>query len=320
MRAARRTAPSWCTITLPMRSRATSRVSRSKKARGSLAPMGARNGIGEAPRRQSRYISSTVRRAKIVCTLGPSSESSEVVLQLLETGMDVARLNFSHGSHEDHARAIERIRAASRQLVRPVAILQDLQGPKIRTGPLAAGRAGVPLASGDRIVITTEHEIVGDARMISTTYPYLAQDVHAGDRLLVDDGLLEFRVVDTDGVRVTAEVLEGGLLKEHKGINLPGVSLRVGALSEKDRADLRFGAERGVDLVALSFVRSAGDVEEARAVLRALGRIVPIIAKIEKPEALENLDEIAEAADGLMVARGDLGVEVPAERVPILQK
>ena len=282
--------------------------------------MGARNGIGEARRRQSRYISSTVRRAKIVCTLGPSSESSEVVLQLLETGMDVARLNFSHGSHEDHARAIERIRAASRQLVRPVAILQDLQGPKIRTGPLAAGRAGVPLAAGDRLVITTEHEVIGDARMISTTYPYLAQDVRAGDRLLVDDGLLEFRVLDTDGVRVTAEVLEGGILKEHKGINLPGVALRVGALSEKDRADLRFGAERGVDLVALSFVRSAGDVQEARAVLLALGRLVPIIAKIEKPEALENLDEIAEAADGLMVARGDLGVEVPAERVPILQK
>lgn len=261
-----------------------------------------------------------MRRAKIVCTLGPASESPEVVLKLLELGMDVARLNFSHGSHEDHARAIERVRAASRQLIRPVAILQDLQGPKIRTGPLHAGRAGVPLVAGDSLVITTEKEILGDARMISTTYPFLAQDVRKGDRLLVDDGLLEFRILDTDGVRVTVEVVEGGRLKEHKGINLPGVALRVGALSEKDRADLRFGAEHGVDLVALSFVRSADDVAQARTALEALGRVVPIIAKIEKPEALENLDEIVDAADGLMVARGDLGVEVPAERVPILQK
>ena len=261
-----------------------------------------------------------MRRAKIVCTLGPSSESAEMVLKLLELGMDVARLNFSHGTHADHEVAIQRIRAASRQLVRPVAILQDLQGPKIRTGPLRAGREGVMLPTGSRIVITTEKEVAGDEHLVSTTYPFLAQDVGPGDRILVDDGLLELRVLDTDGIRVTAEVVEGGRLKEHKGINLPGVALRVSALSEKDRTDLAFGAKHGVDLVALSFVRTAGDIEEARAELQRLGRVVPIIAKIEKPEALDNLDEIAEAADGLMVARGDLGVEVPAERVPVLQK
>jgi pyruvate kinase len=234
--------------------------------------------------------------------------------------MDVARLNFSHGTHEDHAAVIERIRAASREQIRPVAILQDLQGPKIRTGPLKAGRAGVEVKAGDEIVITTEGEVAGDADLVSTTYRYLAQDVRPGDRLLVDDGLLEFRVLATDGVRVTAEIVEGGLLKEHKGINLPGVALRVEALSEKDRADLRFGIEHGVDYVALSFVRTAEDVLHARREMEALGRVVPIIAKIEKPEALQNLDAIVEAADGLMVARGDLGVEVPAERVPILQK
>jgi len=261
-----------------------------------------------------------MRRAKIVCTLGPATESPETLLKLLERGMDVARLNFSHGTHEDHARAIERIRAASRELIRPVAVLQDLQGPKIRTGPLKAGRAGVTVRPGDEIVITTEDEVLGDERLVSTTYRHLAEDVRPGDRLLVDDGLLEFRVLATDGVRVTAEVVEGGLLREHKGINLPGVPLRVEALSEKDRSDLRFGVEHGVDYVALSFVRSPEDVVHARRALEEMGRVVPIVAKIEKPEAIENLDAIVEAADGIMVARGDLGVEVPAERVPTLQK
>jgi len=261
-----------------------------------------------------------MRRAKIVCTLGPASEAPETILQLLQRGMDVARLNFSHGTHEDHARVIERIRAASRELIRPVAILQDLQGPKIRTGPLKAGRAGVEVKAGAEFVITTEDEVAGDEHLVSTTYRFLAQDVRAGDRLLVDDGLLEFRVLATDGVRVTTEVVEGGLLKEHKGINLPGVALRVEALSEKDRADLRFGVEHGVDYVALSFVRTADDILRTRRELEEAGRVVPIIAKIEKPEALENLDAIVDAADGVMVARGDLGVEVPAERVPTLQK
>jgi pyruvate kinase len=261
-----------------------------------------------------------MRRAKIVATLGPATSDGETVYQLLEAGMDVARLNFSHGTHEDHAAALDRVRAASRRMQRAVAVLQDLQGPKIRTGPLAAGRAGVRLASGAEIVITTEGEVVGDEKLVSTTYPHLAADVRPGDRLLVDDGLLEFRVVESDGVRARCEVVEGGVLGEHKGINLPGVALRTEALSEKDRRDLNFGVTHGVDYVALSFVRAAADVALCRSEMERAGRVVPIIAKIEKPEALDALDEILEAADGLMVARGDLGVEILPERVPSLQK
>ncbi len=261
-----------------------------------------------------------MRRAKIVATIGPSSSDPDTILQLVEHGVDVARLNFSHGQHEDHAAVLDRIRAASRKVVKAVAALQDLQGPKVRTGPLKAGRDGVRVESGGEIVITTEGEVPGDARLISTTYPHLAEDVRPGDRLLVDDGLLEFRVLETDGVRVRAEVVEGGVLGEHKGINLPGVVLRVEALSEKDKRDLYFGLTHGVDYVALSFVRSADDVLACRREMERAGRLVPIIAKIEKPEALENLDAILQVASGLMVARGDLGVEIQPERVPGLQK
>ncbi len=261
-----------------------------------------------------------MRRAKIVATIGPSTSDAETILKLVEHGVDVARLNFSHGQPEDHAAVLDRIRAASRQAVKAVAVLQDLQGPKIRTGPLKAGRDGVRVEAGAEIVITTEGEVQGDAGLVSTTYPRLAEDVRPGDRLLVDDGLLEFRVLETDGVRVRAEVVEGGLLGEHKGINLPGVALRVEPLSEKDRRDLYFGLTHGVDYVALSFVRSADDVHACRREMERAGRVVPVIAKIEKPEALENLDAIVEAASGLMVARGDLGVEIQPERVPGLQK
>ncbi|HEY6106911.1 MAG TPA: pyruvate kinase [Anaeromyxobacteraceae bacterium] len=261
-----------------------------------------------------------MRRAKIVATIGPSSSDPETILKLVEQGLDVARLNFSHGQQEDHAAVLDRIRAASRQVVKAVAVLQDLQGPKVRTGPLEAGREGVRVETGAEIVITTEGEVQGDAGLISTTYPHLAEDVRPGDRLLVDDGLLEFRVLETDGVRVRAEVVEGGLLGEHKGINLPGVALRVETLSEKDKRDLYFGLTHGVDYVALSFVRSADDVLACRREMERAGRVVPIIAKIEKPEALESLDAIVRAADGLMVARGDLGVEIQPERVPGLQK
>ena len=261
-----------------------------------------------------------MRRAKIVVTLGPACSSPGTLEKLFEHGLDVARLNFSHGRQEDHAQVLDRVRAASRHLGRAVAILQDLQGPKIRTGPLKAGRGGVELKPGAELVITTEGEIPGDETLVSTTYPHLAEDVRAGDRLLIDDGLIELRVLSTDGVRARAEVIEGGVLGEHKGINLPGVTLRAEALSEKDRADLAFGLAHGVDYVALSFVRHAEDVLQCRAEMERAGRVVPIVAKIEKPEAIERLDAILDAADGVMVARGDLGVEILPERVPILQK
>jgi len=261
-----------------------------------------------------------MRRAKIVVTLGPSSSDAETIHKLFQLGADVARLNFSHGQLEEHALALDRVRSASRRLGKAVAVLQDLQGPKIRTGPLAAGSAGVLLAPGAEITVTTEGEVQGDARLVSTTYPHLAEDVRPGDRVLVDDGLIELRVLSTDGVRARCEVVEGGVLKEHKGINLPGVTLRAEALTDKDRADLRFGIDHGVDYVALSFVRSEADVAACRAEMEKAGRVVPIIAKIEKPEALDHIDAIIEAADGIMVARGDLGVEILPERVPGLQK
>jgi pyruvate kinase len=261
-----------------------------------------------------------MRRAKIVATVGPASSDATVLERLLAEGVDVARLNFSHGTHEQHAQVLDRIRAASRHLGKAVAVLQDLQGPKIRTGPLEAGRAGVRLEPGAEIVITTEGEVRGDERLVSTTYPHLAKDVRAGDRLLVDDGLIELRVLSTDGVRCRAEVVEGGVLGEHKGINLPGVALRAGALTAKDREDLAFGISHGVDFVGLSFVRSPEDVAACRAEMERAGRVVPIIAKIEKPEAIERLDAIIATADGVMIARGDLGVEILPERVPLLQK
>jgi pyruvate kinase len=260
-----------------------------------------------------------MRRAKIVATLGPASSDPDTIQKLLQAGVDVARLNFSHGRLEDHADVLDRIRATSRRRARAVAVLQDLQGPKIRTGPLKTGKAGVLLAPGGELSVTIE-DVPGDEKLVSTTYQYLAEDVRPGDRLLVDDGLIELRVLGTDGVRARCEVVEGGLLKEHKGINLPGVALRAEALSEKDRRDLAFGLAHGVDYVALSFVRSPEDIARCRAEMEGFGRVVPIVAKIEKPEAIARFDEVLEAADGVMVARGDLGVEIEPERVPTLQK
>ncbi|GAC1516079.1 MAG: pyruvate kinase [Gemmatimonadaceae bacterium] len=252
------------------------------------------------------------RRTKIVCTLGPSSSSAEQIRTLVEAGLNVARLNFSHGTHAEHAARIVAIRAASRELHVPVAILGDLQGPRIRIGRLDAP---ISLQVSDEHVLAPE----GSARPgeIPITYEALATDVHVGDRILVDDGLLELLVMEVTPPRVRVRVVHGGSLRSHKGMNLPGVAVSAPSITEKDRADVAFAVEQGLDYVALSFVRRAEDIRELRALVP---KEILIIAKIEKDQALHNIDEIIQAADGVMVARGDLGVELPFEEVPLAQK
>jgi pyruvate kinase len=259
-----------------------------------------------------------VRRAKIICTVGPSSSSEAVLRDLMRLGMDVARLNFSHGTHEEHGRVIERLRRAAEKEDRTICILQDLQGPKIRTGELK-GHTHVALKAGSKVTITAR-QIEGTASLISTTFRDLAREVQTGARILLSDGLIELRVSRVRGNDVECEVINGGPLGEHKGINLPGIALSIPALTEKDRADLEFGLKHGVDMVAVSFVRSAADVGIAKQLIAGHGSDVPVIAKLEKPQALEHLEEILEVTDGVMVARGDLGVEMPPEKVPIIQK
>ncbi|XXF77011.1 pyruvate kinase [Myxococcaceae bacterium GXIMD 01537] len=260
-----------------------------------------------------------MRRAKIVCTLGPASQTQEMLEALLENGMDVARLNFSHGSHEQHAENIAKLRAASLKVRKAVGILGDLQGPKIRTGRFVTG--STELKEGSTFSITTDETVPGTDEIVSTTYPFLAADVNPGDRILLDDGLLELKVLETDKKSLLrTEVIHGGVLKNNKGINLPGVAVRAAALTEKDKADLIFGIKAGVDYIALSFVRQPGDIDIARQAMAEVGRQVPIIAKLEKPEAIARLDAILEKTDGVMVARGDLGVEIPPEEVPAVQK
>jgi len=258
------------------------------------------------------------RRAKIVCTIGPASNSEGMIRELLRVGMDVARLNFSHSTHEEHARVIERLRSAAEKEGRTLAILQDLQGPKIRTGRLKY-RTPVALKRGSRVTITPR-DVPGTSVLISTSYSRLAQDVTAGARVLLSDGLIELRVKDIHGDDVECEVVNGGMLGEHQGINLPGTEVRVPALTEKDEKDLRFGLKHGVDWVAVSFVRRSEDVLIAKRFISAAGCETPVIAKLEKPQAIDRLEEILEVADGVMVARGDLGVEVPPEKVPVMQK
>jgi pyruvate kinase len=274
----------------------------------------------ETTTRAPKTAATTVRptRTKVIATLGPASESPERLEALVVAGMDCARLNFSHGNYDEHARVIQLIRETSDRLDRPVAIMQDLQGPRIRLGTIEGG--AVELGTGD-IVRVRAAEGQGTQTMLTTTYRELPHDVHTGDRILLDDGRLVLSVeeVESDEV-VRTRVIEGGVLKEKKGINLPGVAISTPALTEKDRHDIRFGCQHGVDYVALSFVRRGEDLRALKEEIRACNADTPVIAKLEKPQAVENLDEILREAAGVMIARGDLGVELPPERVPILQK
>jgi pyruvate kinase len=258
-----------------------------------------------------------IRRAKIVCTLGPATASYESIRALVDAGMDVARLNLSHGTHEEHAQAYRWVRRASDEAGKAVGVLLDLQGPKIRLGEFE--RREVTLRDGDEFTLTTE-PVLGDWRRASTTYPQLANDVRPGDTLLIDDGLVRLEVISSDGRDVRCRVIEGGRISDHKGLNLPGVAVSAPAMTEKDMADLRFGLSLRVDFVALSFVRGPADVEPVRAVMDEMGARLPVIAKLEKPEAARDLEAVVGAFDGLMVARGDLGVEIPLEEVPLVQK
>ena len=258
-----------------------------------------------------------MRKTKIVCTIGPASESREVLSQMIDAGMNVARLNFSHGSHDEHAAKIRLIRELAAEKGVPVAILQDLAGPKIRTGTFACG--AIELKPGDFFTLTAR-DVPGDEHEVGLTYRELPRDVQPDDTLLLADGALELRVEKVVGPDIHCRVILGGRLSSHKGINLPSRSIRAPILTNKDYADLAFGISQGVDYVALSFVRSAADIEVARAYMRAQGDVRPIIAKNEKHEAIVDLDRIIDAADGIMVARGDLGVDIPPEQVPTAQR
>ncbi|MGW4693808.1 pyruvate kinase [Kitasatospora cineracea] len=258
-----------------------------------------------------------MRRAKIVCTLGPAADSYDQIKALVDAGMDIARLNLSHGSHAEHEERYHRVRKASDESGRSVGVLADLQGPKIRLATFADGP--VLLERGDEFTITVD-DVPGDREICGTTYKGLAADVSRGERILVDDGRVCLEVTHVEGPRVHCIVIEGGLVSDHKGLNLPGVAVSVPALSDKDVEDLRWALRTGADVIALSFVRSGKDVEAVHRIMAEEGRRVPVIAKIEKPQAVENLESIVDAFDGIMVARGDLGVELPLEQVPIVQK
>lgn len=258
-----------------------------------------------------------MRRGRIVCTLGPASDSEEMITRLVEAGMNVARLNFSHGDHATHREVFERIRRVGEKLKRPVAILQDLQGPKIRVARFKEGQTTLEPGATFRLVMD---DVDGDDERVSVTYKDLARDVQEGETILLDDGLLELRVEAVKDGEIITKVVVGGVLKNNKGINLPNTSISQPSLTRKDREDLEFGLELGVDYVALSFVRSGLDIHQLRCYLPVGDRTPGVIAKIEKPQAVAQLDEIINAADGIMIARGDLGVELPPERVPIIQK
>ena len=258
------------------------------------------------------------RSAKIVATLGPSSSTEGVFRSLVRAGLDVARLNFSHGSHEQKAGLIKMVRKVSAEEGKPICILADLQGPKIRTGKLVGGKP-VLLEAGKQLIITPV-EMEGTAEKVSTVFTTLAENLVPGDTILLSDGLIELSVAEIQGTDVVCNIINGGLLGEKKGINLPGIAVNVPALTEKDEEDLEFIASQGVHALALSFVRTAEDIRYTRRRMKQLNCTAWVVAKLEKPQAIENLEEILEETDGLMVARGDLGVEVPPEKVPAIQK
>jgi len=258
------------------------------------------------------------RRTKIVCTLGPASTDPDTIQRLVEAGMDVARLNFSHGTHEEHRERFEHVRAAAEQAGRTVSIMQDLQGPKIRVGQIEEG--GVLLQEGDELVLTTEPIERGNKERVYIDYPTLPDDVEVGGRVLLDDGLLELKVKAVHNGEVVTEVITGGPLRSRKGVNLPNIRTSTPSLTQKDLDDLKFGLKLGVDLVALSFVRAAEDVQKLARHIEEAGRDTSIVAKIEKPEAVSEIDDILTVTDGIMVARGDMGIEMAMEKVPSTQK
>ena len=263
-------------------------------------------------------VGAHARRAKIVATLGPSSSDIATFRELVRAGLDVARLNFSHGSHAQKSELVKMVRQVAREFGRPICILADLQGPKIRTGRLKDSKP-VQLVAGHRLTITP-HDIEGTAERVGTVFTTLAENLEPGSRILLSDGLIELRVVEIQGEDVVCDIVNGGMLGEKKGINLPGIPVKVPSLTEKDEIDLEFALSENVDTVAVSFVRTADDVRHVKNRVAQLGSDAWVIAKLEKPQAIEHLDSILEVADGIMVARGDLGVEVPPEKVPAIQK
>jgi pyruvate kinase len=271
------------------------------------------NGLRRSSQRENREV----RHTKIVCTIGPASESTKIIRALVKNGMNVARLNFSHGSHPEHREKIRVIRSVSEELDRPVAILQDLAGPKIRVGDVPA--PGIRLEAG-RAFVLSKRNVEGTPHRVSVSYPSLPDEVEPGDRILLADGSIELIVESKNHYEVSCKVVTGGLLTSHKGLNLPTRTIRAPAFTDADRKDLLFGLEHGVDFVALSFVSTADEVLEVKEYIRRRKGDAPVIAKIERHEALNHIDEIIEAADGIMVARGDLGVEIPLEDVPVIQK
>ena len=261
-----------------------------------------------------------MKKTKIICTIGPSSETKETLKELLKSGMNMMRLNFSHGNYEEHKEKIDNFRAAQAETGIRAALMLDIKGPKIRTTKLKDGK-NVNIVSGQEFIITTDKSIIGDEKMVAVTYEDIIQDVKIGEKLLIDDGLLQFSIKEIVGNKIICIALNNGELGENKGVNLPKAKVSLPAISEKDRNDLNFGCQQGVDYVAASFIRKADDVKDVRKVLdENNGKNILIISKIETQEGIDNFDEILKVSDGIMVARGDLGVEIPIEDVPIAQK